>query len=106
MPRRRPRRRGLRPHRLDALWLAWQQLTDTEAGLTGASTWHRNHLDPTLSRLRAPDGPFGACTTNTNRPTHRLLATPATATEAADPLTARAQPRPQPAVAQMPEAAG
>ncbi|MEV3853153.1 DUF4913 domain-containing protein [Streptomyces sp. NPDC050095] len=62
--------------RLHALWLAWQQLTDAEAGLTGPSTWHRDHLDPTLLQLRAPDGPFGACTTSSTRPNHRLLAAP------------------------------
>ncbi|WP_431949517.1 DUF4913 domain-containing protein [Actinacidiphila sp. bgisy167] len=62
--------------RLHALWLAWQQLTDVEAGLTGPSTWHRDHLEPTLLQLRAPDGPFGACTTNAARPDHRLLASP------------------------------
>lgn len=62
--------------RLHALWLAWQQLTDVEAGLTGPSTWHRDHLDPTLLQLRTPDGPFGACTTSPARPNHRLLASP------------------------------
>ncbi|MFZ3572291.1 DUF4913 domain-containing protein [Streptomyces sp. BH097] len=62
--------------RLHALWLAWQQLTDVEAGLTGPQTWHRDHLDPTLMQLRAPDGPFGACTTSTARPNHRVLAAP------------------------------
>ncbi|WP_405852466.1 DUF4913 domain-containing protein [Streptomyces sp. NBC_00090] len=62
--------------RLHALWLAWQQLTDAEAGLTGPSTWHRDHLDPTLLQLRTPDGPFGACTTSPTRPNHRLLASP------------------------------
>lgn len=63
--------------RLHALWLAWQQLTDTEAGLSGPSTWHRDHLDQTLVHLRAPDGPFAACTTSPTRPNHRVLATPA-----------------------------
>ncbi|SEC12616.1 DUF4913 domain-containing protein [Streptomyces sp. 2314.4] len=62
--------------RLHALWLAWQQLTDVEAGLTGPSTWHRDHLDPALLQLRTPDGPFGACTTSPARPNHRLLASP------------------------------
>lgn len=62
--------------RLHALWLAWQQLTDIESSLTGPQTWHRDHLDPTLMQLRAPDGPFGACTTSTARPNHRLLAAP------------------------------
>ncbi|MGQ4410468.1 DUF4913 domain-containing protein, partial [[Kitasatospora] papulosa] len=63
--------------RLHALWLAWQQFTDTEAGLSGPSTWHRDHLDQTLVHLRAPDGPFAACTTSPNRPNHRVLANPA-----------------------------
>ncbi|MFF1257381.1 DUF4913 domain-containing protein [Streptomyces sp. NPDC058321] len=65
--------------RLHALWLAWQQLTDGEAGLTGPSTWHRDHLDPTLLQLRTPDGPFGACTTSATRPNHRLLDSPQSA---------------------------
>lgn len=63
--------------RLHALWLAWQQLTDAEAGLSGPSTWHRDHLDQALVHLRAPDGPFAACTTSATRPNHRVLATPA-----------------------------
>ncbi|MFH8684222.1 DUF4913 domain-containing protein [Streptomyces lydicus] len=62
--------------RLHALWLAWQQLTDVDAGLTGPSTWHRDHLDPALMQLRTADGPFGACTTSQARPNHRLLASP------------------------------
>ncbi|MFF2954083.1 DUF4913 domain-containing protein [Kitasatospora sp. NPDC057965] len=62
--------------RLHALWLAWQQLTDAEAGLTGPATWHRDHLDHTLLQLRAPDGPFAACTTSPARPNHRILTTP------------------------------
>ncbi|MFI2263740.1 DUF4913 domain-containing protein [Streptomyces tubercidicus] len=62
--------------RLHALWLAWQQLTDIEAGPTGPSVWQRDHLDPALLQLRAPDGPFGACTTSPARPNHRLLASP------------------------------
>ncbi|MEV3871598.1 DUF4913 domain-containing protein [Streptomyces sp. NPDC049906] len=62
--------------RLHALWLAWQQLTDTEAGPVGPATWHRDHLDPAWLQLRAPDGPFGACTTSAARPSHRLLSAP------------------------------
>jgi len=62
--------------RLHALWLAWQQLTDVEAGLSGPSTWHRDHLDPALLQVRAPDGPFAACTTSPSRPNHRVLAAP------------------------------
>ena len=55
-------------------------LTDAEAGLSGPSTWHRDHLDQALVQLRAPDGPFAACTTSPTRPNHRVLATPAPAT--------------------------
>lgn len=66
--------------RLHALWLAWQQFTDAEAGLSGPSTWHRDHLDHALAQLRSPDGPFAACTTSPTRPTHRVLATPAPST--------------------------
>ncbi|MEU3597186.1 DUF4913 domain-containing protein [Streptomyces sp. NPDC006798] len=62
--------------RLHGLWLAWQQLTDIEAGPVGPATWHRDHLDTTLLQLRAPDGPFGACTTSAARPSHRLLPAP------------------------------
>jgi hypothetical protein len=71
--------------RLHALWLAWQQLTDHGAGQVGASTWHRDHLDHAMAQLRAPDGPFAACTTSAARPTHRLLATPAAVPAAAAP---------------------
>ncbi|MDH6709150.1 hypothetical protein P3T27_005896 [Kitasatospora sp. MAA19] len=62
--------------RLHALWLAWQQLTAAEAGQSGPSTWHRDHLDHALAQLRSPDGPFAACTTSPSRPAHRLLSTP------------------------------
>ncbi|MFE0762884.1 DUF4913 domain-containing protein [Streptomyces smyrnaeus] len=67
--------------RLHALWLAWQQYTDAEAGLAGPSLWHRDHLDPALLHLRAADGPFGACTTSPARPNHRLLAAPEPASD-------------------------
>lgn len=62
--------------RLHALWLAWQQLTAAEAGQSGPSTWHRDHLDHALAQLRSPDGPFAACTTSPSRLAHRLLPTP------------------------------
>lgn len=67
--------------RLHGLWLAWQQFTDTQAGHAGPATWHRDHLDPTWLQLRAPDGPFGACTTSPARPSHRLLAAPGAAAQ-------------------------
>ncbi|MGM0351829.1 DUF4913 domain-containing protein [Streptomyces sp. ECR3] len=63
--------------RLHGLWLAWQQYTDTEAGLAGPATWHRDHLDHVMAQLRSPEGPFAACTTSMARPSHRLLPSPA-----------------------------
>ncbi|WP_225848237.1 DUF4913 domain-containing protein [Streptomyces sp. HPF1205] len=74
--------------RLHALWLAWRHLTTSEAGLTGPSTWHRDHLDHALLQLRAPDGPFAACTTNPDRTSHRLLPSPAPGPTRADPRSA------------------
>ncbi|WP_433474149.1 DUF4913 domain-containing protein [Spirillospora sp. CA-142024] len=57
--------------RLHALWLAWQSLTDSPScGHTGPSIWHRDHLDPALARLRAPDGPFARCMLDPERPAH------------------------------------
>ncbi|GAB3211635.1 DUF4913 domain-containing protein [Marinactinospora thermotolerans] len=48
--------------RLHALRLAYIELSDTStAGPSGPGLWHRDHLDPTLDRLRSPDGPFAAC---------------------------------------------
>ncbi|MFI7643431.1 DUF4913 domain-containing protein [Nonomuraea sp. NPDC049400] len=45
--------------RLHDLILAWQELTDPEAGCwTGPTSWHRDHLDPALRELRSPDGPL------------------------------------------------
>ncbi|WP_219505147.1 DUF4913 domain-containing protein [Nonomuraea ceibae] len=58
--------------RLHALWLAWQELTDPAAGgWTGPSTWHRDHLDPTLRELRAHDGPLWRCMTDVAKARHR-----------------------------------
>ncbi|MFD5372094.1 DUF4913 domain-containing protein [Streptomyces sp. NPDC127103] len=63
--------------RLHAVWLAWQELTNPETcGLTGPSVWHRDHLDPMLSQLRASDGPFAGCMTNPDRTQHTVLPTP------------------------------
>lgn len=58
--------------RLHALWLAWQELTDPDAGgWTGPSIWHRDHLDPALRELRDPDGPLFRCMANVSKATHR-----------------------------------
>ncbi|WP_328418485.1 DUF4913 domain-containing protein (plasmid) [Streptomyces violaceus] len=59
--------------RLHAVWLAWQELTDpASCGYTGPSVWHRDHLDPALRELRAPTGPFQACTKGEHQINHRL----------------------------------
>ncbi|GAA3843777.1 DUF4913 domain-containing protein [Sphaerisporangium flaviroseum] len=58
--------------RLHALWLAWQERTDPEAGgFTGPADWHRDYLDSTLAVLRAPDGPFSGCSTDPRGGGHR-----------------------------------
>ncbi|MEV7122885.1 DUF4913 domain-containing protein [Kitasatospora griseola] len=62
--------------RIHHCWLAWQELTDARSGATGPSVWQRDHLEPLLLKLRSPDGPFSACTTNPDHPHHRLLPTP------------------------------
>ncbi|MFD6917930.1 DUF4913 domain-containing protein [Streptomyces virginiae] len=63
--------------RLHALWLAWQEMTDPETcGRTGPAVWHRDHLDPAVSQLRSPDGPFAACMTYADRVQHTVLPVP------------------------------
>jgi hypothetical protein len=63
--------------RLHACWLAWQGLTDpATGGVTGPSTWHRDHLDPALRELRSPTGPFAACMTLPDIVNHTPLAEP------------------------------
>ena len=59
--------------RLHALWMAWQELTDPDAGgYTGPSLWHRDHLDAALPRLQDIDGPFAGCSADPARPNHLL----------------------------------
>ena len=59
--------------RLHALWMAWQELTDPDAGgYTGPSVWHRDHLDTALPRLQDVDGPFTGCSADPARPNHLL----------------------------------
>ncbi|MGI8647805.1 MAG: DUF4913 domain-containing protein [Acidimicrobiales bacterium] len=45
--------------RLESLWKAFEALR-LDAG-TGASVWWRDHADPCMDRLSAPDGPFRGC---------------------------------------------
>ncbi len=52
--------------RLHALRLAYQELTDTAvSGPTGPAVWHRDHLDPVLTRLCSETGPFASCLSGT-----------------------------------------
>lgn len=62
--------------RLHALWLAYGQHADSSAGPSGMAVWHRDILDHTMPQLRAPDGPFAACSTREGQGGHRLLAPP------------------------------
>ncbi|MFC7331421.1 DUF4913 domain-containing protein [Marinactinospora rubrisoli] len=58
---------------LFALWLAWQELIDTErSGSAGPSTWFNAHLRPHMEYLRSPTGPFASCMRGTSRNEHRL----------------------------------
>lgn len=77
---------------LHALWLAYQQHKDPEAGLAGMFVWHRDFLIHAMAAVRAPGGPLSACMTSPDRPTHRLLPGP--------PPSARTQ---EAASAQAPE---
>lgn len=62
---------------LHALWLAYQQHKDPEAGLSGLLVWHRDFLTHAIAAIRAPGGPLSACMTSPERPAHRLLPGPA-----------------------------
>lgn len=61
---------------LHALWLAYQQHRDPEAGLSGLFVWHRDFLTHAVAAIRAPGGPLSACMTSPDRPAHRLLPGP------------------------------
>ena len=61
---------------LHALWLAYQQHKDPEAGLAGLFVWHRDFLTHAMAAVRAPGGPLSACMTDPDRPAHRLLPGP------------------------------
>lgn len=70
--------------RLHVLWLAYQQHLDPEAGLAGMAVWTRDFLDHSLAQIRSANGPFAACTTDPQRPAHRVLPGPAAATPRPD----------------------
>ncbi|MFC9948235.1 DUF4913 domain-containing protein [Streptomyces pratensis] len=61
---------------LHALWLAYQQHKDPEAGPAGLFVWHRDFLTHAMATVRAGGGPLSACMTDPDRPAHRLLPGP------------------------------
>ncbi|MFF3640397.1 DUF4913 domain-containing protein [Streptomyces sp. NPDC002564] len=61
---------------LHALWLAYQQHKDAEAGLSGLFVWHRDFLTHAMATVRAAGGPLSACMTDPDRPAHRVLPGP------------------------------
>ncbi|MFE4055236.1 DUF4913 domain-containing protein [Streptomyces sp. NPDC059096] len=65
---------------LHALWLAYQQHKDPEAGLSGLFVWHRDFLSHAVAVIRAPGGPLSACMTSPERPAHRILPGPPSST--------------------------
>ncbi|MFJ6574032.1 DUF4913 domain-containing protein [Streptomyces sp. NPDC091292] len=77
---------------LHALWLAYKQHTDPEAGLSGMFVWHRDFLTHAMAAIRAPAGPLSACMTSPDRPAHRVLAGPQVSTRT-DRATTATDPR-------------
>ncbi|GAA2643709.1 DUF4913 domain-containing protein [Streptomyces spororaveus] len=65
---------------LHALWMAYQQHKDPEAGPSGMFVWHRDFLSHAMAAVRAAGGPLSACQTDPDRPAHRLLRGPGRST--------------------------
>lgn len=61
---------------LHALWMAYQQHKEPDAGLSGMFVWHRDFLTHAMAAVRSPGGPLSACMTSPDRPSHRLLQGP------------------------------
>ncbi|WP_053803656.1 DUF4913 domain-containing protein [Streptomyces rimosus] len=61
---------------LHALWLAYHQHKEPDAGLAGMAVWHRDFLTHTMAAVRAPGGSLSACMTDPDRPAHRILPGP------------------------------
>lgn len=57
--------------RLDALWLAWEQMR-LEGG-TAMSAWWRDYADPTMRALFQSNGTFEGCTPDRHAPKGRAL---------------------------------
>jgi hypothetical protein len=70
--------------RLDALWKAFEHLRQDPT--LGPATWWRDHTDPTMTALTAPDGPFTECGVDA----HAVL--PSLPIERPDWLTSREGP--------------
>ncbi|MGP3684580.1 DUF4913 domain-containing protein [Streptomyces sp. IBSNAI002] len=68
---------------LHALWMAYQQHKDPEAGPSGMFVWHRDFLTHAMAAVRAAGGPLSACQTDPDRPAHRLLPGPGRSTRPA-----------------------
>ncbi|AZK98666.1 MULTISPECIES: DUF4913 domain-containing protein [Streptomyces] len=73
---------------LHALWMAYQQHKEPDAGLSGMLVWHRDFLTHTMAAVRAPGGPLSACMTDPDRPAHRLLPGPKPSTRTPRPAPA------------------
>jgi hypothetical protein len=52
---------------LYGLWMAWQELTSADAGLSGPAVWHRDHLGHVMNAVRDPSGPFAGCKPGSHR---------------------------------------
>ncbi|MER6672748.1 DUF4913 domain-containing protein [Streptomyces sp. NPDC000983] len=52
---------------LHALWLAWEELTESDTPGSGPVTWHRDCLGPVMHSLRDPAGPFAGCKPGAHR---------------------------------------
>ncbi|MFF0551093.1 DUF4913 domain-containing protein [Streptomyces sp. NPDC004311] len=70
---------------LHALWLAYLQHKEPDAGLAGIFVWHRDCLTHAMAAVRAPGGPLSACQTDPDRPAHRLLRGPGRSDRTVDP---------------------
>ncbi|PKV84292.1 DUF4913 domain-containing protein [Streptomyces sp. TLI_146] len=78
---------------LHALWMAYQQHKDPEAGPSAMFVWHRDFLTHCLAHVRAAGGPLSACQTDPDRDAHRLLPGPASSNRSARTASAD-QPEP------------
>jgi hypothetical protein len=50
-----------------ALSMAWQELTGPGSNLTGPAIWARDYLNPIMTNVRGPQGPFAGCKPSAHR---------------------------------------